>query len=1033
MLETLTRLEARVRRVRRRLKAQNALWGLLTSAFGLGVVAAPALALPWLLGDDMLGALRGFVAVASAGVLLLTLGQTFVVRRRIGRDLFNTAQYIEYQLPELRDGLTTALEFADRARAASNNESDAEASFSLDLYNRVLVRADERLAAVPPSALVPTDRLRGPLWALIVLVLGGLTAHLLYGDLLAANARLLWAGGAPKQAVATLQPRVKPVLVEGLTVIYRHPEYAAHENRVEPNATGDLRALNGTRVEISTRAVIEAQDAALIFESHPGEPLSLEIDGGGAIYGAFTITRNDSYRFRLRDKDGRVLKESTHRHIDVLRDHPPEVRLLMPREDLEVDHDQDIELLFEARDDFGLSELALAYERTHGNAPPVRRGLPIADLGPDGRGSGTLELAPLGLAPGESLTLWIEASDNDTVSGPKTSRSERRTISIYSPSQTHEAILRDAQEMFERFLMLLADRLEVPLGKPPDPTTAEQILEVTTTTVNHTRRELAKLEGLLGRMEKCPLTPEEMLRDFAEMHSQMLTLLEQETGELSGILGRDPPARYDSSHLKALGRHNARAIETTEHAVLTFDRALDRRRQERALDRGRSLIEQSDQLLALLDTLQQQDSEAGLEEMAREIERMQRSLQEVAHDILKRSKNLPLDRINVPAVTRQTAMLSLESMREELDTIRGLVALGRLSEARERIEALATTSREMVATLENESTGRDSRRMARTSRQLRRARRHLDAVAKRQETIHEETAKREQSYSRRVRERLSERIERLPRREAGRLARIEQRLRQVERRVLHETDRTQLEHALGKVDDIRRSLEEGDLGLAVKLAERLERGVEALKDEVRQSALLCPRGDPDRQLRRSAMALERAHPLTEDLKRDLSALLPEPGEIMSRRERNQTSRLGHRQRALRQRLERLRRGMTPLGEDHPGLHGQLDRSMEAAERSMSEAEEELGRLNPGMAEEHQRSALEKLAEAGRRLDRTVRPDEERAGVGRDQDERRRVAIPRAADYQVPAEFREQVLEAMKEDAPASLRKQLEAYYEAIVR
>lgn len=100
---------------------------------------------------------------------------------------------------------------------------------------------------------------------------------------------------------------------------------------------------------------------------------------------------------------------------------------------------------------------------------------------------------------------------------------------------------------------------------------------------------------------------------------------------------------------------------------------------------------------------------------------------------------------------------------------------------------------------------------------------------------------------------------------------------------------------------------------------------------------------------------------------------------------------------------------------------------------MSEAEEELGRLNPGMAEEHQRSALEKLAEAGRRLDRTVRPDEERAGVGRDQDERRRVAIPRAADYQVPAEFREQVLEAMKEDAPASLRKQLEAYYEAIVR
>ncbi len=258
-------------------------------------------------------------------------------------------------------------------------------------------------------------------------------------------------------------------------------------------------------------------------------------------------------------------------------------------------------------------------------------------------------------------------------------------------------------------------------------------------------------------------------------------------------------------------------------------------------------------------------------------------------------------------------------------------------------------------------------------------------------------------------------------------------LRNINRADMHPQDREVLDKVLSHAGDIRRLLGEGDMGHAASLADLVDQRLRALGDEVGQAAMFAGERDRKRALRKAERRLGHAEEAARELSEGLRSLLPDPEEIMERREQRRVKRLAGEQDSLRKRLERVRRGMESLGEEQPGLHGQLGRLLDEAERSMERAGGELEQLNPGMAEEHQRSVLQKLAAATEQLDRAARPEKsgpEGVGVG---DRREAVKIPQADQYQVPAAFREEILKAMREEMPPAYRELLEAYYESLIR
>jgi soluble cytochrome b562 len=1020
-------LERFALRVRRRLRRHALLSAGAVGLIALGAIASVATATVLFVGP-LLG-VRIAALVAAALVVLATLG--FAAHRglRRHRALVDVARYVEARVPGLRSGLTSALELRPRY-----GDLRAEGRTSVTLLDALAERTAERLAPVDLRRLVPARRVAvlGGVLALLVVAIG--VAGALHGEVLGGGVRALLAGAEPIVAGPPPPARVAvPVLASDLTVTYRYPDYTGLPDRRDTNVSGDLRGLPGTRVRLATRALVPARSAELVLDSAPDAPLELAVGLDGSLGGELVLERPDAWRLRVRKPDGSTLVEESPRTISIDPDEPPRIRLLVPETDLEVNRDDRIELLFDAQDDFGVENVTLAYQREGAGALPVRRVIGGEPRLPDGHGGATFDLKPLELRPGEGVTVWLEATDNDRVSGPKTARSEQRVVRIWSPTERHEKLLAAERELFERFLLLLADRLVLP-PEPLPAARAERVLEALTAIVNGTDAGLDVLEGLLREMRADPLTPEDVLRDFAEIHSRLTVLLEHETKLLRRTLRLEGERRHAPDRQLVLARHNAETTTELERSVLLMDRLIDRQHQERVLGEGRELTRQADSLLRMLAELERGGDDALKLQMARELDRMQQNIEQMMKDLYQQAKEVPYDRFNPAALGDRGTASELRSYRGEIEAIKKLLQEGRLAEARERLEALARSSQQMVAELEGDFAERGSERWARTSRQVDRVRRRLDHIVRYQTELHDTTADAEERYRRRVQRRLQDRLDNPAEREAGRIARLERRLKATPREALHEDDRKELDQHLGELQDIRRLLQEGDVGTASKLADRLERGVQALRREVEQGAMLSSEPEAQAGLRQAERRLRQAEPAARDLAESLRKLLPDPQEMLSRKEQREMQRLGGRQDRLRGRLDQARRSMGQLGAEQPGLQGQLERLMDEAEQSMEQAGRELSQLNPSLAEEHQRSALEKLGQAGEQLDRAARPQQpgQREGVGVG-DHRKRVEIPQAADYRVPAEFREELLKAMKEEAPPLYRELVERYYESLIR
>ncbi len=118
-------------------------------------------------------------------------------------------------------------------------------------------------------------------------------------------------------------------------------------------------------------------------------------------------------------------------------------------------------------DDYSVTKVQLAY-RARGedfDAPELNGALPIASLADklpakSLKVEDALEVSELKLAPGSSLTLYIEATDNDAVnvSGPKTGKSADFAMRIVTEEQLRTDLLRREKEQRQEFERILKNQ-----------------------------------------------------------------------------------------------------------------------------------------------------------------------------------------------------------------------------------------------------------------------------------------------------------------------------------------------------------------------------------------------------------------------------------------------------------------------------------------------------------------------------------------------------------------------------------------------
>ena len=233
-----------------------------------------------------------------------------------------------------------------------------------------------------------------------------------------------------------LQSAIAPTIaVESIE--YEYPSYTKRERRTVKD-TGDILALEGTRVTIHARANQPIQSANLELEGDGTvDKQAARIDGQSvAVSFTLALSANDHSRpqyahYRLRPEN-RPEPQPVQYHIDVLADLPPEIKFLAPQQEaVELPSNGRLTLEVRAVDpDYALSDVVLK-GKVGDRTVLAERLLPEKYEGGPLDARFTFDPQRLGLKETEKVEYWATARDNRAPEPNETS-TPVRTITIVS-------------------------------------------------------------------------------------------------------------------------------------------------------------------------------------------------------------------------------------------------------------------------------------------------------------------------------------------------------------------------------------------------------------------------------------------------------------------------------------------------------------------------------------------------------------------------------------------------------------------------
>ena len=157
--------------------------------------------------------------------------------------------------------------------------------------------------------------------------------------------------------------------------------------------------------------------------------------------GSFKIERQGFYKIGLTGPHGEKVNASPQYTIDVLSDMPPSVSFVKPGRDTTSSPVEDLFVEARADDDFGVKQLQLFYS-VNGGAEKTENLFGGAKPLTEVSAGHTIYLEELGLKPGDFVSYFARATDNDGVQGAKTATSDIYFVQIrpfrkdYKPAQS---------------------------------------------------------------------------------------------------------------------------------------------------------------------------------------------------------------------------------------------------------------------------------------------------------------------------------------------------------------------------------------------------------------------------------------------------------------------------------------------------------------------------------------------------------------------------------------------------------------------
>ena len=475
-------------------------------------------------------------------------------------------------------------------------------------------------------------------------------------------------------------------------VTYTYPAYSGLGTR-RVAGSGELEALRGTTAEIAFASTVELAKAVLVAGTNR---VAVQPAGGLRYRVALYLGGEDSYRLELEDAQGLGNGGGPAYAIRLLPDAAPTVEVSEPAGEVESDPRATVLVRYRAADDFGLSRLALVARSAAGER---RQPLALTAGSRSAGGEHEWDLGPLAASPGEVVSAFVEAADNDTISGPKTAASAPIVVRIADPRVKREQVRESMDKLGEDLLQLLADELDLqeryeelsaktePWEKFPWEQAEEAAARQRAARETAARAE-ERADRIAEALERDPAAEEESAFQAELIREGLAALRERQQAPMADMAASMRPgdATQEEARQKTafLAESAAKAARAAEQLALMADAMQRERRMADIFRGGQEMAEAEDRLLAGLEKLSPGDRKAA-EEVLKQLAEIERELRDLAEALEKESEELPEEFLNSEAIES----LDVKDVLDAVEQVRELVRRGDIAGARKAARDLA--------------------------------------------------------------------------------------------------------------------------------------------------------------------------------------------------------------------------------------------------------------------------------------------------------------------------------------------------------
>ncbi|MCB0831992.1 MAG: DUF4175 family protein [Bacteroidetes bacterium] len=258
------------------------------------------------------------------------------------------------------------------------------------------------------------------------------------------------------EITVTKRPAVQSFVIEVFP-----PAYTRSPSRLLEENIGDISASKGSRIHLNLQATKPLQSAVIVFSDSTRKPMTISPFNALRAEQDFVLMKDGSYHISLVDRQMAANLQPVEYRLAAVPDEYPLIKITSPKDNVDVNEQMILPMSLEAQDDYGLSRLLLHYRREKTNSLIL-----TADS------TGTLDVSflldpknlsqlltytwayqSLRLQPQDVVSYQFELFDNDPISGPKSSLSQRLLLRF--PSL--EEILKEVNEKQDETLAKAED------------------------------------------------------------------------------------------------------------------------------------------------------------------------------------------------------------------------------------------------------------------------------------------------------------------------------------------------------------------------------------------------------------------------------------------------------------------------------------------------------------------------------------------------------------------------------------------------